>query len=302
MARIRTVKPEFWVSEQVGDCSPNARLTFIGMWNFCDDNGVHPAKAKTLRAELFAMDDFSVDEVAGWIDELIRARLVDEFDANGQRYWFVTGWHRHQKIEKKTCRHPMPPGVVQQCDTEDSPTARRLIDEDSPTARRVIDPGRESNGLEVKGIEGKGAESTPANPNAEAAAGASADTTGEDSTRGKRLGKEWALPKQWGDWAQTEYPHWTTDIVRMIAATFRDHWVAQSGKAGVKSDWEATWRNWCRSAITQRAYPAPRGAVATASRADRIARAQELLLQTGTLVKPPAADPNVIDMEANGAR
>jgi len=44
MARIRTIKPEFWVSEQVGECSPNARLLFIGMWNFCDDRGVHPAK------------------------------------------------------------------------------------------------------------------------------------------------------------------------------------------------------------------------------------------------------------------
>ncbi len=29
-------------------------------------------------------------------------------------------------------------------------------------------------------------------------------------------------------------------------AKFRDHWLAASGSAGRKADWEATWRNWCR--------------------------------------------------------
>jgi hypothetical protein len=29
-------------------------------------------------------------------------------------------------------------------------------------------------------------------------------------------------------------------------ATFVDYWIAQPGQKGVKSDWEATWRNWMR--------------------------------------------------------
>ncbi len=43
MARIRSIKTEFWTAEQVMECSPIARLLFIGMWNFCDDGGNHPA-------------------------------------------------------------------------------------------------------------------------------------------------------------------------------------------------------------------------------------------------------------------
>jgi hypothetical protein len=31
MAWIRTVKPEFWSSEQIGECSVQARLTFFGL-------------------------------------------------------------------------------------------------------------------------------------------------------------------------------------------------------------------------------------------------------------------------------
>lgn len=37
MPRIRTIKPEYWTSEQVLDLSIPARLAFIGLWNFCDD-------------------------------------------------------------------------------------------------------------------------------------------------------------------------------------------------------------------------------------------------------------------------
>lgn len=31
-----------------------------------------------------------------------------------------------------------------------------------------------------------------------------------------------------------------------VHAAFRDYWRAKPGQAGVKLDWQATWRNWCR--------------------------------------------------------
>lgn len=77
-----------------------------------------------------------------------------------------------------------------------------------------------------------------------------------------RLSDDWQLPKAWGEWALAEYPHWTADDVRLEAAKFADHWRAQSGKAGRKANWQATWRNWCRSDIAQRAHPNHRSAQA----------------------------------------
>ena len=38
----------------------------------------------------------------------------------------------------------------------------------------------------------------------------------------------------------------TTSLIE--AAKFRDYWSAQPGQKGVKLDWQATWRNWCRNA------------------------------------------------------
>ncbi|WP_167595184.1 helix-turn-helix domain-containing protein [Collimonas pratensis] len=65
--------------------------------------------------------------------------------------------------------------------------------------------------------------------------------------RGKRLPKDWTLSKALGDWALEEQPTWTPEHVRRVADKFRDYWVAVAGKAARKTDWPATWRNWCRN-------------------------------------------------------
>lgn len=105
MARIRTIKPEFWTSEQVTDCSRDARLLFIGLWNFCDDAGRHKASALRLKMEVLPGDSVSTEQVRGWVRELIAADLIDEYEVDGEEYWEVTGWC-HQKIDQPTVKHP----------------------------------------------------------------------------------------------------------------------------------------------------------------------------------------------------
>ena len=111
MARIRCIKPEFWTSEQVGACSLGARLLFIGMWNFCDDNGIHQASPIRLKAEVFPMDDCTKDQVSSWVSELASAGLLNEYQVGGTPYWQVTGW-KHQKIDKPTYKFPHPNGAI----------------------------------------------------------------------------------------------------------------------------------------------------------------------------------------------
>lgn len=41
-----------------------------------------------------------------------------------------------------------------------------------------------------------------------------------------------------------------------VADNFRDYWTAKAGKDGVKLDWPATWRGWCRrEAVRKRSTP-----------------------------------------------
>jgi hypothetical protein len=109
MARIRTIKPEFWTNSQVMDCSTNSRLLFIGLWNFCDDAGRHELSPKKIKAEIFPSDDFLVADVQGMIDELESNGLIVTYDFDNKGYLFITGW-KHQKIDKpQKPRCPPPP-------------------------------------------------------------------------------------------------------------------------------------------------------------------------------------------------
>jgi hypothetical protein len=105
MPRIRTVKPDFWMSEQVGKCSIPARLLFIGLWNYCDDQGIHPASFYRLRLEIFAGDNFTDKDISQLISELLNAGLLIEYEAKNKIYWKVTGWH-HQKINRPNAKFP----------------------------------------------------------------------------------------------------------------------------------------------------------------------------------------------------
>ena len=147
MARIRTVKPEFWTSEQVTDCSTNARLLFIGIWNFCDDRGVIPFKPKEIKGKVFPNDDILSTDVRRMIDELVNSDLLGVFQGpDGQEYLWVTGWRKHQRIDRPSYKYPEPPAEIQ-------PRTGQLL----LPIRRTFDEGHPPEG---KGREGKGKEGT----------------------------------------------------------------------------------------------------------------------------------------------
>lgn len=151
MARIRTIKPEFWTAEQILDCSPITRLLFVGLWNFCDDGGNHPASLRTLKAEVFPADDFASDDIRRMVGELVENGLLVEYEAGGKQYWHVTGW-RHQKIEKPSYKHP---AYAPQCGVSgaDEEQESENFADHSPTIRRNV---ADASPPEGKGKEGKG--------------------------------------------------------------------------------------------------------------------------------------------------
>ncbi|RYF59597.1 MAG: hypothetical protein EOO27_08740 [Comamonadaceae bacterium] len=175
MARIRTIKPEFFTSEQVMNLDRDARLAFIGLWNFCDDGGNHPASAKTLKAEVFPSDELTTADVQALVDQMLRERLLETYVVGPKPFWHVTGWSRHQRIDRPTIKHPAPPDAsppegrpfatksTQPRRNGDDPTHIDLqpIAEASTSARRVrLDQSTpEGNGEEGNRDEGKSAPS-----------------------------------------------------------------------------------------------------------------------------------------------
>jgi len=62
---------------------------------------------------------------------------------------------------------------------------------------------------------------------------------------GSRLPDDWLCPAQWREWAKAHTPAVNVDREQ---ERFRDYWIGVPGQRGVKRDWYATWRNWCRHA------------------------------------------------------
>lgn len=117
MARIRTIKPEFWESETVAELSLQARLTFIACLNLADDEGRLRWNAAHVKAFAFPYDDeIFTESVSEWLSELVTARLIEPYTAcsgNGSkrvRYAFIVGFKEHQRVNRPTpSKYPPPP-------------------------------------------------------------------------------------------------------------------------------------------------------------------------------------------------
>lgn len=111
MARIRTIKPEFWDSPGTGRASLRARLFFIALWNWADDWGVgdgHP-----LRLLSFAFPNDESPDVEPRNFRLLASEVSKCFDVvwyqvDGRDYYQIPSWEQHQRTEKKAKRKNPP--------------------------------------------------------------------------------------------------------------------------------------------------------------------------------------------------
>jgi hypothetical protein len=138
MARIRSIKPDFWTDDALTECSIAARLLFIGTWNFADDNGNLDRSSKQLKFKIFPSDNIDTEKL---IRELLSKNLLREYIVDGKKYLNIRTFLEHQVINKPSkSRIPL-------CD-ECCNTTVVIPEEDGST----------TNGREGKGEEGKGRE------------------------------------------------------------------------------------------------------------------------------------------------
>lgn len=111
MARIRTIKPEFFTSEKVAQLTDPAKITFIGLWTEADDYGVLQDNAKILKGHLWPLDDTKTAvDLSLHVQELIDLDLVRRFEADGNRWLHISGFTDNQTINRPSKkRNPSPP-------------------------------------------------------------------------------------------------------------------------------------------------------------------------------------------------
>lgn len=145
MARIRSIKPEFWDDETLAKISRDARLCYIGLWNHSDDYGVVRGKVVWLRSKLFPYDeDLSLADMRRWISELQDGHWIVPFDSNGELYFFIPNFLKHQNINRPSShRNPEPPRSLKRGLSEGSVKARGGLSEGSSQEGRGKGGGRD---------------------------------------------------------------------------------------------------------------------------------------------------------------
>lgn len=156
MARIRTIKPDFWTDPVMVQLPPLARLFYVGTWNFamCDQGHLEDdpfrLKLQILPAEMC--------DVAELINILVDAGRLDRLEVDGKSYLHVKRLADHQKVDGRwTPRCPV-------CKTQTSPKLPETpasSDETHRDSPELTEP-HPSKGKEGKGKEGNS--SAPATP------------------------------------------------------------------------------------------------------------------------------------------
>lgn len=109
MARIRTIKPEFFTSEDICSLSPLARLLYIALWCEADREGRFEWKPKTFKLRYLPGDNCDVDLLA---TELIDGGLVVIFEADGKRFAEIPTFGKHQVINNRESESQIPSRVA----------------------------------------------------------------------------------------------------------------------------------------------------------------------------------------------
>lgn len=155
MARIRTIKPDFFTSLTVADLSFEQRLTFIGLWTHADDAGRCVDDARLIKAAVWPLDDRTSVDVESDVQALAEAGLIVRYVVGGRAFMAVTGWREHQRINRPTPSKCPPP---EEGETP-APPPTRLDDGDAPTTETPSEqapPPRDERGAPPAPIDEDG--------------------------------------------------------------------------------------------------------------------------------------------------
>lgn len=148
--RIRSVKPDFFMDEDIAQLHPLTRLFFIGLWCAADSEGRLEERPLRLKASILPYDNFDCEQA---IIDLATAGFIIRYSAAEKRIIQVRSFTDHQRITGKEAdaksKFPPPPK-----DREESLGKHPGNNGETPE--------KQPESLEGKGKDRKGKDSVPA--------------------------------------------------------------------------------------------------------------------------------------------
>lgn len=283
MARIRSVHPGLFTDDAFIQLSDAAQIFWVGLWTEADDQGVFEWKPATLKLRLRGASVLPVEPL---LAELAALDCVRQFEFGGRQFGAVRNFQRFQRPKRPNRTHVLPPEFRTYVGSDASggelrgseqypssppghveappvPTKGELTIDDGP----LVPPNEELPIRDEPSVSQNGEppiREGPAVPRKSEMSPQMEDGgwRGEGSTPRTSPPPESVAPKRSADPRGCRLPDgWNPgDEGRSFAVglrldpdevfrKFKDFWIAQPGAKGRKTDWLATWRNWCRREV-----------------------------------------------------
>ena len=221
MARIRTIKPDFFQSEDNAGLSYRARLTWVGLWTYVDDEGRCKDNARLIKGHVWPLEDeVTAVEVEKDLAELAAMNRICRYEVDGERFLEIRKWLNHQRIAKPTQSKLPPPPIAVSNDSGKVSHHYHTPPEECHTTTTPLPVGKE---VEVEGEE---------------------EVEQGRGKRATRIPPDFTITPEMRQYAATKTPDVNIDLA---TEKFINHWTAASGSNASKRDWTATWRNWMLS-------------------------------------------------------
>lgn len=93
MSRLRTIKPGFFIDEQLAECDLAARILYAGLWTIADREGRLEDRPRRIKAECLPYDDYDPDVL---LDQLARRGFIVRYTIGECRFIAIPSWSKHQ--------------------------------------------------------------------------------------------------------------------------------------------------------------------------------------------------------------
>lgn len=234
MARIRTIKPEFFRHEGLQDLQAEhtaipVMLVFAALWGHCDKNGTFEWRPRQLKLDILPFLPFSMEQALALLAD---AGFVDYFEADGKPYGNIPTFQVHQRVGGKEATEPerfpkKPPG-----------TTGEALGKQLGSSGEAVGKQRGSTGDEEELQEGKGREregegivkgDKPPSPKPRKRGSALPD----DFQISDRV-KSWAQQKGWGAYLEAHLEHFR-GYCAASGKTYVDH--DEAFMNAIRADW-----------------------------------------------------------------
>lgn len=120
MARIRSIKPEFFTSPSTASVDFPVRIFYQALWCWADDFGIGETNINGLLGFAFCDSDQIWDEelrgfravsardLRGFCADVAQHYGVTFYTVRGRHYYAISTWEKHQKLERRNNRRKNP--------------------------------------------------------------------------------------------------------------------------------------------------------------------------------------------------